>query len=121
MSLERLVFGWNNIFSSIISINSFGALDTTRIFYIKTYKYDEIEAKLVDSFNSKYRLNRVPGGYGSPETYTDDEKTTLLAISANGYKRDFSKFVDLNELKQIMSENEFNNYIEKYSINNQNK
>lgn len=51
--------------TSILSIDSFGALDTTRIFYkeLKWYQdIDECEGKLVEEFNSDYRLNRVAGG-----------------------------------------------------------
>lgn len=59
----RLLNG--KIESSILSIDSFGALDTTRIYY-KELKWfqnaDEIEEKLVDSFPCDYLLNRVAGG-----------------------------------------------------------
>lgn len=51
--------------TSILSIDSFGALDTTRIFYKALNWYqdiDECEGKLVEEFNSDYRLNRVAGG-----------------------------------------------------------
>lgn len=50
---------------SIISIDSFGALDTTRIFYkpIKEFQNrDEIENKYVYEFKNMYILNRVAGG-----------------------------------------------------------
>lgn len=51
--------------TSILSIDSFGALDTTRIFYKELTWYqdiDEYEGKLVEGFKSDYRLNRVSGG-----------------------------------------------------------
>lgn len=51
--------------TSILSIDSFGALDTTRIFYKELRGYqdiDEYEEKLVAEFKSDYRLNRVAGG-----------------------------------------------------------
>lgn len=60
---ERLIFG--SVENSIISIDSFGALDTTRIFYkdFKGHKnLDKYEGKLVREFKSEYMLNRVAGG-----------------------------------------------------------
>lgn len=60
---NRLVYG--KIENSIISIDSFGALDTTRIFYkeFKSFRdLDDYERKLVDAFKPEYRLNRVAGG-----------------------------------------------------------
>lgn len=51
--------------TSILSIDSFGALDTTRIFYKELNWYqdiDECEGKMVEEFKSDYRLNRVAGG-----------------------------------------------------------
>ncbi len=60
---NRLVYG--KIENSIISIDSFGALDTTRIFYKELNSFqnlDDYERKLVDAFKPEYRLNRVAGG-----------------------------------------------------------
>lgn len=57
--------------SSILSIDSFGALDTTRIFYkeLKWYQNaDEIEERLVDSFSCDYLLNRVAGGINAEDS-----------------------------------------------------
>ena len=51
--------------TSILSIDSFGALDTTRIFYreLKWHQnLDEYEDKFVKQFDPDYRLNRVSGG-----------------------------------------------------------
>lgn len=59
----RLLNG--SVDKSILSIDSFGALDTTRIFYkeLKWYQdLDKYEGKLVGEFKSEYRLNRVAGG-----------------------------------------------------------
>lgn len=60
---DRLIYG--RIENSIISIDSFGALDTTRIYYKeipKCVNLDDYERKLVDAFKPEYRLNRVAGG-----------------------------------------------------------
>lgn len=59
----HLIFGSKE--TSILSIDSFGALDTTRIFYkeIKWYQnIDKLEEKYVKEFNSDYTLNRICGG-----------------------------------------------------------
>lgn len=59
-----------NVDTSILSIDSFGALDTTRIFYkeVKWYEnLDEYEGKIVESFKPEYRLNRVAGGLNGEE------------------------------------------------------
>ena len=56
--------------NSILSIDSFGALDTTRIFYKELYSNEEIymlEEKYINEFKSDYRLNRVAGGINSEE------------------------------------------------------
>ena len=87
-SSDRLIFG--QAFNSILSIDSFGALDTTRIFVkcdVDTY-YSE--NKYVEEFDSKYLLNRTIGGIGSVYTYTGDKLTALTAISGNSKRRDFS-------------------------------
>lgn len=59
---SRLI--WGNVNTSIISIDSFGALDTTRIFLkaIDSYELDRAEEKYVKKFKSEYLLNRVSGG-----------------------------------------------------------
>ena len=59
----RLLYG--SVETSILSIDSFGALDTTRIFYkeLKWYQdLDEYESKVIAEFKSEYCLNRVDGG-----------------------------------------------------------
>lgn len=59
----RLLNG--DVNTSILSIDSFGALDTTRIFY-KELKWfqniHEYEERMVREFKKDYRLNRVSGG-----------------------------------------------------------
>lgn len=111
-SLERLIFG--DICNSILSIDSFGALDTTRIFYKKTYSTYSTEEKVTKSFGSKYALNRTSGGIGSTDTYTDNQQTAIMAVMANRKKRDLTVFLDIERLKSVVSENSFNYYTDKY-------
>jgi len=63
---DTLLFGKRE--NSVLSIDSFGALDTTRIFY-KTIEnsqnINQEEYVLVSSFDEKYKLNRVDGGINS--------------------------------------------------------
>ena len=65
----RLLNG--SVDTSILSIDSFGALDTSRIFY-KELKWfqniDEYEEKFVKDFKSKYMLNRVAGGLNAEDS-----------------------------------------------------
>ena len=76
---SRLISG--TVDNSILSIDSFGALDTTRIFYKKLNWYNDInklEEKYIDSFNSKYVLNRVSGGLNGE---TDSTLRNMQLIS----------------------------------------
>lgn len=68
---DRLIFG--SIESSILSIDSFGALDTTRIFYKKVNSFFDIfssEEKYIKKFDNKYLLNRVAGGINAEKNET---------------------------------------------------
>ncbi|MEV7618911.1 hypothetical protein AB0N59_02125 [Microbacterium sp. NPDC089321] len=58
--LDRLI--WPDVESSILAIDSFRALDTTRIFALKTASPFELEAELLESIPAKFRLNRIMGG-----------------------------------------------------------
>ena len=102
---ERLIFG--QAFNSVLSIDSFGALDTTRIFVKLDGPLYEIEYKMVDEFDKRYLLNRTMGGIGSTYTYTDDEKSASVAIVANSNRRDFRPFIN---------EDEFYNQCNSYDI-----
>lgn len=57
---DRLI--WPDVESSILAIDSFRALDTTRIFALKTASPFELEAELVETIPSQFRLNRIIGG-----------------------------------------------------------
>lgn len=81
---DRLIFG--NVEDSILSIDSFGALDTTRIFYKKTSSFWGIhtsEEKYVIKFNKRYLLNRVAGGINEE----DDDTLRNLKLIASKRKR----------------------------------
>ena len=119
MSLERLIFG--TIIDSIISIDCFGALDTSRIYYIETTNSNllyNLEEKVVSFTDIKYLLNRTAGGIGSPSSYTLDKKDALISIVANKTKRNYVNLItkdEIHKLQQIISEDEFNTwYLSKY-------
>lgn len=57
---DRLIFGTKE--SSILSIDSFRPLDTTRIFAAKTTRGLELEEQMVKAIPPDFLLNRVPGG-----------------------------------------------------------
>lgn len=57
---DRLI--WGGVESSILSIDSFRALDTTRIFAAKTSSSFDGENTLLDRFPPKFMLNRTIGG-----------------------------------------------------------
>lgn len=57
---DRLL--WGSKHESVLSIDSFRALDTTRIFAAHTTKADLLERKIVRDFPPDYLLNRVAGG-----------------------------------------------------------
>ena len=57
---DRLLFG--SVEHSRISIDSFRALDTTRIYAYKTWKTYDSEDKYINFFPDEYVCNRVAGG-----------------------------------------------------------
>ena len=111
-SLERLIFG--DVCSSVLSIDSFGALDTTRVFYIKTSNTYRYEDKIIKDLVSHYSLNRTVGGIGSVETYTDEESYLIPTIVANRRKKNLGMFIDAEKLKLIVSNEEYKNYLKRY-------
>lgn len=60
MHIDRMIFGDKE--DSILSIKSFRALDTTRIFVDVTSVSFEHENKFIKEFDDKYILNRTVGG-----------------------------------------------------------
>lgn len=61
-AFDRLLFG--DVSDSILSIDSFRALDTTRIFAAKSRNPFDLEDKIIESLPSKFVTNRVAGGRG---------------------------------------------------------
>lgn len=57
---DRLL--WGSIETSILAIDSFRALDTTRIFAVKTDQFFAGENPLLEKFPRKFALNRLMGG-----------------------------------------------------------
>ncbi|MED4235799.1 GIY-YIG nuclease family protein [Priestia megaterium] len=57
---DRLIFG--NKENSILSIDSFRAYDTTRIFVYPTHQTLIKENNFINQFNAQYYLNRTKGG-----------------------------------------------------------
>jgi hypothetical protein len=59
-ALDRLVFG--EVHESVLSVDVFRPLDTTRIFAAKTVNADRLETRAVKEFPAEFLLNRVNGG-----------------------------------------------------------
>lgn len=57
---DRLIFPDKE--TSVLSIDSFRALDTTRVFAVKTRRGLDLEDDMVETFPPDYLLNRVSGG-----------------------------------------------------------
>ena len=53
---------WGDVETSILSIDSFRAFDTTRTFALKTVRSFEGENPLLERFPAKFTLNRIMGG-----------------------------------------------------------
>jgi hypothetical protein len=82
MYFDRMIFGGKE--NSILSINSFMTLDTTRIFVYLTSDTYDLEDKLINQFDNKYLLNRTAGGLldGLSEAIAN-RKIRDLSIQAN--------------------------------------
>ncbi|WP_295825143.1 hypothetical protein [uncultured Microbacterium sp.] len=57
---DRLL--WGGVQESILSVDSFRALDTTRIYAAKARDPLSLEHKVIEAFPSKFLLNRLMGG-----------------------------------------------------------
>lgn len=81
---DRLIFGGKE--SSILSIDSFRAYDTTRIFVHPTNELYGHEDNFINSFDKKYLLNRTVGGtlIGVIEAI-NNRKTRNLTDRANSF------------------------------------
>ena len=58
--IDRLIFG--GVDKSVLSIDCFGALDTTRIYVLETTSLDSSERLAVTKMPAHFRLNRIGGG-----------------------------------------------------------
>ncbi len=61
-SFDRLLFPLGAVNSSILSIDSFRSLDTTRIFVYETEKTFDKEDNFINQFSSRFVCNRLAGG-----------------------------------------------------------
>ncbi|NRU52445.1 GIY-YIG nuclease family protein [Clostridium beijerinckii] len=59
---DRLLFPMGAVNTSKLSIDSFRALDTTRIFVYETDRIFEKEDNFINQFSNKYLCNRLGGG-----------------------------------------------------------
>ncbi len=57
---DRLIS--TDVATSVLSIDSFRALDTTRIFAVKTTRHYNREDELINAFPPEFVLNRIMGG-----------------------------------------------------------
>lgn len=76
---DRLIFGGVN--NSVLSIDCFGALDTTRIFALETKSLDSSERFAVNKMPAHFRLNRIGGGIPS-------DKLEVLEVLSKWNKRE---------------------------------
>lgn len=59
-TFDRLLLGHRH--KSVISIDAFRALDTTRVFAARTTRRNQLEERLVDTIPPDHLLNRIGGG-----------------------------------------------------------
>lgn len=62
---DRLIFPIYNVSGSVLSIDCFGALDTTRIYVFPTVDLYSMEDEFICFFSPKFLSNRIPGGIPS--------------------------------------------------------
>lgn len=61
-SFDRLLFPQNEVLGSVLSIDSFRSLDTTRIYAMQTSETFDHENSFIEFFNPKFISNRLAGG-----------------------------------------------------------
>lgn len=81
-SFDRLI--WGDVDTSVLSIDSFRAFDTTRIFAVKTGRHFELENAFLEAFPPEFVLNRVQGGLDVAPL------AQIFGVEAISRKRDFS-------------------------------
>ncbi|WP_346870517.1 GIY-YIG nuclease family protein [Clostridium sp. UBA5119] len=80
-SFDRLLFPMGAVDTSVFSIDSFRAFDTTRILAYTTKRTFDLEDKFMNQFSSKYMCNRLGGGKitgGLFQTITMMKKRKLI-------------------------------------------
>lgn len=77
---DRLIYGSEE--KSILSIDSFGALDTTQIYVFQTPYTFDYEKKFVSKMDQRFLINRTGGGIGRNKEYA-------MEIIANSKHRNF--------------------------------
>lgn len=84
---DRLVFGSKE--NSILSIDSFRAFDTTRIFVFPTNEIEKHEDYFISQFNYRYLLNRTKGGKlkGLSEAIINRKTRDLLNFTEYQWKK----------------------------------
>ncbi len=83
-TFDKLIFG--RVEDSVLSIDSFGPLDTTRVFIYETYDNYKIEERLTSYIPKKFLLNRTTGGFRG-----DADVEIKVATIANKNKRNLVK------------------------------
>ena len=111
-SLERLIFG--DVCRSVISVDSFGTLDTTRIFFKISKSPEYLEKRVVSKFDPRYTLNRTAGGIGYATTNTDDSHLVPISVIANARYKDLIPYIDVLKLKEATRAEDFSFYMGQY-------
>lgn len=65
-NFDRLLYPMNAVETSVLSIDSFCALDTTRIYALRTTQLYDSENKYIEFFSPKFITNRIGGGKIEP-------------------------------------------------------
>lgn len=82
--LDRLPFPMYAVNTSVLSVDSFRALDTTRIFAYRTNNIYTNEDKYIRYFSSEFMSNRIKGGR------VENNLLSLLQVSATIKRRNLS-------------------------------
>lgn len=77
-SFDRLLFPMYAVEKSVLSIDSFRALDTTRIFAYKTQNTYSKEDYYINSFSPKFLANRLVGGKLEDFLLIENQATNLI-------------------------------------------
>lgn len=109
-SLERLIFG--DACNSTLSVDSFGPLDTTRVFYIETSMPYEKEERIVSALDPRYSLNRTAGGIGGNSI--ESQSSALIAVMAGHRNKNLIPFLDIPALQAALPKEEYRFYLRRY-------